>query len=330
MLKLLERLNLKPQHLALALVVLTALGGLTVAIEVDDQGVKRVAISVDRASGDLEPEPAIEPGRPETLRDETPDEIPADTLDRAQRINELVVEDLLLEPQPIGGAQNYSCRPDFKGRVWSSRNGQRPTEFVLHYTVSANRAGWSDVYAIRDYFARTRVGSAHYIIDFEGHCLKTVPLDGKAWTQGAANPTSISVEIVATGAESRAEWLESRLIQARVLSSLARDVMRLRGIPLRFVNPRGCVFPPGWTDHNALECGNNHHDVTPAFPYAEFQRQLVDGPVTATDRRTCRKLNWWRRNGRPNGEPERRAVRRREALEARGVRCTSRGPVRVG
>lgn len=53
-------------------------------------------------------------------------------------------------------------------------------------------------------------------------------------------------------------------------------------------------------------------------------------PVThKADRTTCRRLNWWRAHGRPHGLAERRAIRRRRALAARGVRCTRRGPVRA-
>jgi hypothetical protein len=50
--------------------------------------------------------------------------------------------------------------------------------------------------------------------------------------------------------------------------------------------------------------------------------------VTAIDRATCRKLQWWRAHGRPHGLAETRAIRRRKALTARGVLCTAHGPVR--
>jgi hypothetical protein len=119
-----------------------------------------------------------------------------------------------------------------------------------------------------------------------------------------------------------------------ILAALWRDVLRRNGLPLRRVNPVGCtVQRAGWTDHEALECGNDHHDVTPAFPYDVFQRQLTAGasPVTATDRRTCDKLNAWRRAGRPAGGPwEANSIRRRKALDGRGVRCLPSGPTRGG
>jgi hypothetical protein len=166
------------------------------------------------------------------------------------------------------------CREDFSGRVWSSRGGVRPTEFVLHYTVSSNRVGWGDVLAIENFFSTQRTASSHFIVDFEGRCLKMVPERQKAWTQGNANPWAISVEIIATGRESAAAWRASPLIADRVLARLVRNVMDRWDLPVRRVDPVGCVFPPGLTDHNRLECGNAHTDVAPSFPWRVFMRQV--------------------------------------------------------
>ena len=279
--------------------------------------------------GDLqpEPEPAHLVGEPEaSLRDEHPDEIPARVLEQGRRVNQTVSEARLGPALPVGGAQNYSCRQDFSGHVYSERNGQKPTEFVLHYTVSANRPGWSDVLAIQAYFKRTRIASAHYIVDFEGHCLQMVPLPKKSWTQGAANPTSISVEVIATGRETTAQWLAAPLFTKRILASIARDAMRGHGIPLRWVDPVGCVFGPGWTDHNALECGNDHHDMTPNFPYKQFAAQLVDGPrIDKHARRRCNALNWQRAQAHKDGYWKPRRVRRarylKHKLREAGVTC---------
>ena len=225
---------------------------------------------VPLGAGDLMPEADA---RPEALKDERPDEVPRAELERGLDATDRMGE--RLEPQPVGGAQNYSCRQDFSGRVWSSYS-RKPTELVLHYTVSPNRPGWGDVLGIHSYFKRTRVASSDRIVDFEAHCLQMVPIrECKAWTQGGANgATCASYEIIATGRESRAAWLASPLIKRGILASIVRDDARRCGIPLRRVDPRGCVFPPGVTDHNALECGNDHTDVAPAFPWDVFMRQL--------------------------------------------------------
>ena len=187
--------------------------------------------------GDLQPEPDR---HPEPLRDETPDEIPAPVLEGGRDANERNDERLTTDPQPVGGAQNYSCRKDFSGRVYSAR-GVRPMLWVNHYTVSPNRPGWGDVLGIHSYFKRTRVASSTFILDFEGHCLQMVPLEGKPWTQGAMNPVSTSVEIIATGRAPRSAWLNAPIFRRGILADLARDTMRRQGIPLRRGVAPGCA-----------------------------------------------------------------------------------------
>jgi len=283
--------RLKPYLLPILVVALAAFGGSGVAlvalIDNDGDGTSdrtvRIldrpgeaapiapAVAEDAPLGDLE----LPAGEPDALKDSTPEDVPDRKLDAGADRTDEIAEDL--DPRPVGGAQNYSCRQDFSGGVYSSRNGASPTEFVLHYTVSPNRPGPSDVLGILNYFESSRVASSTYIIDFEGNCVQMVPFSEKPWTQGAANPYAVSVEIIATGRETTAEWLASPLIRKGILASLTRDNLRRMGAPLRYVDPVGCVFPPGYTDHDSIECGNNHTDVSPAFPFATFQRQLVQG-----------------------------------------------------
>lgn len=256
------------------------------------------------------------------LRDDTPEEIPADTLTNGLEQTDELGE--RLSPRPVAGAQNYSCRQDFSGRVYSSYS-IKPTLGVLHYTVSSNVRGWNDVLGIQGYFKRTRVASADRIVDFEGHCLQMVPITtGKAWTQGGANnATCFSYEIIATGRETRRQWLESPLIRRGILAAMTRDDAARCGIPLRRVDPVGCTFPPGITDHLRLECGNDHTDVAPAFPWDVFLRQLQDGPdpAPANVRTWCRKLHWWRRAGRPGGRALANARERKALIQRRGYVC---------
>lgn len=274
--------------LALLAAVIAATAGLTVVITDDDGDGRpdRIVVQKRAPQGDLvaaaEPGKAVtEPARSE-LRDETPPEVPQDDLREGRQVNN-VFEDALRPPLPPVGAQNYEVQKDFSGHVYSDFvAGITPTEFCLHYTVSPNVPGWGDVYAIRDYFKRTRIASATFIADFEGHILQMVPLDHKSWTQGAFNPyCRASIEIIATGAETQAQWLASPLIRDRILSSLMRDVMRRYGLPLRFVDPIGCGAPPGYTDHNHIECGNDHTDVGQQFPFAALAAQLAESPCIA-------------------------------------------------
>lgn len=256
-------------------------------------------------------EPVTEAPKDSELRDETPPEVDPQTLkDGADKTNKLA-EPLPDKPQPVGGAQGFSCRRDFSGQVYSSRNGVKPTEWINHYTVSSNVTGWGDVLAIQAFFKRTREASVHFILDFEGHCLQMVPLSEKAWTEGAANPWGLSVEIIATGGESRSQWLNAPIFKRHILAALARDTMKRYGLPHKRVNPVGCVFPPGWTDHNALECGNAHTDVMPNFPYDVFQRQLDEGPVvigfaglTKGEQATVKNLRAQRKKGRHPNKPK--------------------------
>lgn len=285
--------------------------------------------------GDLQATPP-DPGEPVTqtpaeseLRDETPPDVPKATLDAGKEKTDELGKALPEEPQPVGGAQNYTVTQDFSGQVYSNFSSVTPTEFCLHYTVSANVTGWGDVRAIQAYFKKTRAASSTYIADFEGHILQMVPLSNKAWTQGAFNPyCRASVEIIATGRETRAQWLASPLIKKGILSSLARDVMKRYGLPLRFVDPVGCAAPPGYTDHNHIECGNEHTDVAPTFPFDVFKKQITSKPlvrVTAKDRQYCRLINKYRLAVKEGTKPSAKSTaafkRRLATIHAHGFKC---------
>jgi len=169
-------------------------------------------------------------------------------------------------------ASQAGCTTKFQNTNFSSRAGAVPTQLVAHYTVSRNVAGWSDVNAIWSFFDRAATdASAHYIIDFEGHCLYSVPEDAKAWTQGNVNPWAISIEFIAMGSER--VWPDAALRKgARVFA----DAAKRWGIPIRLVNPDACSRIAGITDHNRLECNNTHTDVAPFFPMDKFIRYVKE------------------------------------------------------
>lgn len=319
-----------------ALLALLAIINIALVVFTDDDPPDRPTRTVTAPpAGATAAPPAgeLDTRNPAELRDDTPADIPPAVLKRADQAEEEIAEDLppVDAPLPVGGAQNHSCRVDYASRGYGDRHaGAKVMSFKLHYTVSPNVTGWGDVDGVGDYLERVGL-SAHVIVDFEGNCEKKVPFEKAAWTQVAFNSTSESVEIIATGKETRAQWLASPLIKQGILASIVGDRLRARGLPRRFVDPAGCTDKLGYTDHNHLECGNDHTDVAPAFPFDVFARQIADEPaaVTLTDRVTCRKIRWWRSHGRPHGKPEQNAVRRRRALDARGVRCLAAGPVRV-
>jgi N-acetyl-anhydromuramyl-L-alanine amidase AmpD len=233
-------------------------------------------------------------------------------------------EGRLAEPHAVGGAQTYSCKQVYGGHLWSSRNGIRPTEFVVHYTAGNGTAENIDAY-----FRRTRAASATYLLEPSGHCIQEVPESEKPWTQLTANPYSISVEIVTTGWNvSRSQWLAMPIFRRGVLADLMRAAMTRHGIPVRRVDPVGCNFIPGYTDHNALECGNDHTDVLPNFPWDVLASQLHGPkPPTRHAQALCREYAHYRREVRAGTFPESRrprAVAVRNAL-ARHYRCMESG-----
>jgi hypothetical protein len=262
------------------------------------------------------------------LQSETPAGAPAAVLDDAAQAAEKIAR--TQTPLSTAGAtQGFTgCRTSFV-RNQSSRRGVRPQVQVLHYTVSPNRPGWSDVDAIVALFDRASFqASSNFVIDSEGHCAYIVPIEAKAWTQSAGNPFSVSYEIVATGKEAR--YLEPAGMEK--LKAVVAEVARRTGIPLRKGAVSGCVpTRTGIIDHTSWGlCGGGHSDIGP-FSVDQVISELVAGTgVTNTDRVTCRKLNAWRAAGRPEGGAwQRNSIRRRKALDARHVTCTSKGPVKA-
>ncbi len=228
------------------------------------------------------------------LRDETPPGISHAELAAGQLVTGTLgtLAGVRATPLPAGGAQNYSVTQDFSGHVYSDFGSTIPPLFVLHCTVSPNTPGWGDVRGVQDYFKRTRIGSSTYIADFEAHILQMVPLSMKSWTQGAVNPyVRASVEIIARCTETRAQWLASQLFKEKILAQLMVDVMRRYHLPIRMVDPDGCIFPGGYTDHLRLECGNDHTDVGTGFPWDVFNRQVAEiAKYGSPCSQTCRNM----------------------------------------
>lgn len=235
---------------------------------------------------DADPTPIDEgPGIHEDLKDESPPGAPADA---AKEIRTFPTRGIG-EPLPVGGAQNYSC-PRRLVRNYSARAaGSTVKAFVLHYTVS--RPGSLDV--IRGLFDRPDFGASSNLgLEPSGRCELWVPFDQKAWTQGPFNSSAESVEIMALGTEPRSWWLAQPILSKGILAAIVADRLRARGLPPRRVDPSGCsIAEAGWTDHNALECGMTHHDVSPGFPYdvfaAQVKRAYYGGnpiPIACTDR----------------------------------------------
>lgn len=302
-------------------------------------------IAQQAPEGDLQQEapPASDPHatiapQDSDLRDQTPPGVSQDVLQAGKEKTDKLGTDAGVSDtaQPVGGAQNYSVTKDFSGHVYSDFfSNVTPTEFCLHYTVSPNITGWGDVRGVQGFFKRTMAASATFIGDFEAHILQMVPLDHKAWTQGAFNPfCRASFEIIATGKETRQQWLNSTLIKGHKLSSLMHDVMKMYHLPLKFVDPVGCAAIPGYTDHHHIECGNNHTDVAPNFPFDVLKKQLAESfapkPISAHTKIVCRKYAWYGVPGSALAKSRSTAQRvkhgiRRRYLNRNHIKCSPKG-----
>lgn len=267
-------------------------------------------------------------GGHDDARNETPPGASRAGLEAARvQQDALAASDQLPIVTPDAAPSQAGCRTSLVAN-YSSRRGVRPRLFVLHYTVSANRPGWSDVDAIVSIFNQPSfAASSNYVIDNEGNCAYIVRESDKAWTQAAANPVSISVEVVNTGHDPT--YVGAGL---RKLGRVVSDATARWSIPLQRGKVAGCVVvAPGIVDHHSLgACGGGHVDITPysvdqvlsaAIAYRKAHAAKAATAVNVTDRVRCRRLTWWRTHGRPHGLAERRAVKRRTILAQHGVKC---------
>jgi hypothetical protein len=216
-------------------------------------------------------------------RDETPPEASVSDLD--DNADELAENRRTTQALPTAGASAgfAGCRTQFVGNQ-SSRRGVRPTVQVLHYTVSPNRHGWSDVDGITAFFARSSSqASSHFVIDAEGNCAYIVPIEAKAWTQAGGNPWSVSYEIIATGKES--DYL-APAGYAKLRSVIAQVATRT-GIPLRAGAITGCApARSGIVQHaHGGTCWGGHHDIGP-FAFATVLARVTAGGCDAKCQRT--------------------------------------------
>lgn len=277
-----------PRRLVIFLLLLFVGGTVTLGVidANDDGSPDTVQVKVNTARGDAQPTRTIEApaegvrkaagGLEQDLESSQLPFKPAtdSQLERTAKVQANV------KPLPEAGAvQGFDgCVTRILPVNYSSRNGARASEFVLHYTVSFNVFGWGDVNSIVALFSNAaRQASSNFVIDSEGHCAYIVPIEAKAWTQAGGNPWSISVEVIAFGNEPAylgdAGWAKLR--------SVARQVHNRTGIPLR----RGAVsssctpIRSGIVQHKDFGlCGGGHVDITP-FSVDAVIRQ-VTGPAT--------------------------------------------------
>lgn len=245
------------QRLLLALAALFAAVAISVTVTDDQDGEHRtrtVKVTVGKQTA-----PEVD------LRDSTPRGVTPEEADDA-----LVTPKGLVAPQPPAGAQNYRCDQRFVRNSSERATGTKVSMIPLHITVSDP----GSLNAIHSLFDNPSSGvSSTFGLELDGECEQWVPFSKKPWTQGAFNSVSESIEIISK-LRSREQWLQAPIIKKGILASIVRDRARARGIPLLLVDPVGCTPKAGITDHDRLECGNNHVDVGTGFPWDVFMRQL--------------------------------------------------------
>ena len=269
-------------------------------------------------------------------RDESPTGVTGAVLAAGKAQQErFAARDQLSTLAPLATPTTAGCRSRMV-RNYSSRNGIKPRIVVPHLTVSRDQ-GWTGVNAITAYFDQgANQVSSTYVVSGDGQCNYIVPESQKAWAQAGFNSVAISVEVTAT--QTQGYYVHAGGF--RKLAMLIAGARHRWGIPIRRGAVSGCnVTRSGVVDHYALGlCGGGHNDINPyraELPVIIHAAQIYyaqhygpTGPPTAVDRTTCRKLNWWRNNGRPAGLALQHAQRRKAALTSRRVACQRSGPVR--
>lgn len=284
--------NYRVNWAATIVALVLGVAGFAVSVSVDSsdngqgQTSKKYTVKVNEGAGDGAPtktltvpatvvEKTATAVQDKQLRDETPplaEQVAPGELTAAQEAAARIKA--TQPPLPTAGASAgfIGCRTQFVQNQ-SSRHGVRPQLQVLHYTVSHNILGWADVNAIVAFFDRSSTqASSNFVIDAEGNCAYIVPIEEKAWTQAAANPYSVSYEVINYGNE--LQFMTSAGYAK--LRSVMEQVSVRTGIPMRAAIVNGCVpVRSGITDHQSFGyCGGGHHDIGP-FPLAKILRILT-------------------------------------------------------
>lgn len=282
-------MKLSPRTLVLLLLVVASAIGIPVTVSSDGGGgstltvtlppVRPTTLSIPREPQKVEvPAAALESAKQSELahhdgaRDETPPGLTPAQAEANRRAQERLAEtDQLPIVTPLAASEQRGCITRLV-RNRSSRRGVRPRILVAHYTVSRNTAGWGDVNAIVSLFDRSSFqASSNYVIDHEGNCAYIVPEPDKAWTQAAANPYAISIEMIAMGSPSiDGSWGGAAGLAKAGL--VFRDAARRWGIPVQHGAVNSACVPTraGIVEHRDLGgCGGGHNDISP-YPLSQL------------------------------------------------------------
>lgn len=225
----------------------------------------------------------------EGLVDETPTGVSNAVLEKARRYEDkLAANDQLPIVTPLAAPFQRGCTTRLV-QNYSSRRGVAPREFVLHWT-GAFTPGWPGVWAIVNLFDRPSfAASSNYVLGALGECAYIVRESDKAWTQAAANPFSISVEVQNPGSGIGPYLQTAGWHQLVVITSDALDRWK---IPLQHGRVVGCIpRVPGIVDHVSLgPCGGGHPDISTKYPHAIDQLIAAVKVYRASSKRPSRPV----------------------------------------
>lgn len=181
---------------------------------------------------------------------------------------------------PVGVIDGPLATPNFPGcqtRFLPTNFSNRTASVKgigLHYTAGPNRAGWSDMVGLTSYASSPRAGvSWHFLIDSEGHCYYSVPLNKKAWTIGNLNSQTVNIEMIGRGNE---PGLFSTTAGSRKLASVVRRIAQIENIPVRLGAVSGCTITRSGiiTHWMGGSCAGGHHDIKP-YNIANVSRYIA-------------------------------------------------------
>lgn len=171
---------------------------------------------------------------------------------------------------PVAVHEGPLATPNFQGcdtRIlptnWSNRVST-VKGIAVHYTAGPNLAGRSDMNGLTGFASSpTARVSWHFLIDAEGHCYYSVPLDKKAWTIGNLNSETVNIEVIGTGKE---KTYPASSAGARKLRAVVRRLGRIYKIPMRLgaTDGRCHVTRRGILTHwMGGPCSGGHVDIKP-------------------------------------------------------------------
>jgi peptidoglycan hydrolase-like protein with peptidoglycan-binding domain len=144
---------------------------------------------------------------------------------------------------------------------------------VLHSTESSEMFHGARIVAAG--FRGDREASAHYCVD-DIEIVQCCEIQDVAWTCGAENRTSVSIEMVGRASQTAADWDDaySRGVRENA-AKVAAHVCRTCGIPVRWVDAAGIQRgEKGITTHlevtRAYQVRGGHVDPGPGFPLEAF------------------------------------------------------------